>query len=447
MQLPVPLIGGGVPAPIARAIRQPSSPPVSAAAQPELTVDEAVRVAVADNPRLAAALRDVAAARHGVASAGALANPNVVFAPSLTGGVGGGSDTELLFQQPLELNGTRAARRATASAQARRAEAQAVAEMRAVVFTARTAYYELARAREQAALARTLLQTAEELDRLARRQVELGARPAIEQTQTGIEVTRARQQVALAEATVASAEAALNALMNRPPDAPVGAVALPVAAVLSAAALPEPREAARQALAQRAEIASGEAWADALRQEARLARAEGVPDVAPQWRATSVTRGVRQSGFGLAITLPLIDYGSRRGRVRQAEETARAEGDRVEAARLQVQKEVAQALARARAARDVLATYPQGLLDEAERLLRASRIGYEEGRTGLIQLVEAQRTYRQVQGDFIGAQVEYALALAELERASGAFPAAALPDSPSASSAHGPASGGRRRDP
>ncbi|MES2465582.1 MAG: TolC family protein [Armatimonadota bacterium] len=423
-------IGDELAFPTARAVHQPplslSGVSTPAAA---LSMEEAVEAAVANNRRIAAAARDVIAARQGVRSAGALTNPNLLFTPALTGGVGGGSDTEVLVQQPLEINGIRTARRGAASAQSRRAAALAVVELRSVVFAARSAYLEVARAREQSVLARTLFQTAEELDRVARRQVELGTRPAIEQTQTGIEVTRAKQQAALARAAVTSSEAALNSVMNRSPNAPVGTVALPDVAAVFTAPLPDLQDVIRRALAQRTEIAAAEAASDAFRQEARLARAEGIPDIAPQWRAGSVTRGVQQSGFGIGITLPLFDYGSRRGRVRQAEASSRAEGERVEAARVQVQQEAVQALARATAAREVLATYPEGLLDEAARLLRASRVGYEEGRTSIIQLVEAQRTYRQVQNDFITAQVEYALALAEMERAGGSFPTAALPTS------------------
>ena len=59
------------------------------------------------------------------------------------------------------------------------------------------------------------------------------------------------------------------------------------------------------------------------RHQARLARAEGRPDLTPQFRATSVTRGFREIGVGVGISLPFLDYGHRRNRVRQAEEAAK----------------------------------------------------------------------------------------------------------------------------
>jgi len=400
---------------------------------PPLSADEAVQIATRNDPRLAAAAYTVAAARSGTRAADTPTNPELTITPSLTGG-GGGSDTELLLRQPLELNGARAARRDLASARQRAAAAQALVALRDVVFETRVAYAELVRVREQAAVTRDLLQISEALDSAAQKQVEAGARPAIEQTQTAIEVTRARQQATRADAAVTAQEAALNAALNRPPDTPIGPVSL-----LSSATpptLPSLEEATKAALANRAEIPAGTATADTFRQEARLAQSEGIADFAPQFRATRITHGVQQSGFGLGITVPLLDYGSRRNRVRQAKASAQAEDARTEATRVLVRQEAAQALAHARAADTVLAAFidPQtgDILSQARHLLDASRLGYEAGKTGISQLLEAQRTYRQIQNEYIDAEVAAALARAELERATGAVPATSFTTLPTA---------------
>lgn len=385
-----------------------------------LTAEQAVTIAIQNNPRLAAAAREISAAQRGVRAARTLTNPEILFSPGITSV--SGSDEELLIRQPLELNGTRAARAGAAEARLRQSRAEAVVELRNLIFATRAAYYELARAREQAALARDLLAFAQTADRLARRQVELGTRPAIEQTQTGIEALRAQQQVTTAEAQAVTAQAALNTQMGRPPQTAIGPLA-----PLPTTAEPLPAEnAASQALAARAEIAAAEAARDALSQEARQLRAQGLPDLAPQFRAGSVVRRFEDYGVGLTLTIPL-DYGGRRERLRQTEETARAQEDRIAATRNLILQEVEQARVQAHAAETVLRNYRQELLDQAKRLLDANRIGYEEGKTNLLALLEAQRTYRSVQSEAINAQVAYALARAELERATGAANAALLP--------------------
>lgn len=397
--------------------------PVAAWAQssspPPLTIDDAVALAVRNNPRLSAAVREVVAAQSGVRAARARANPEISFAPGFTSG---GSDEEFRVQQPLELNGTRQARTGVARAGLRGTQAKAVVELRDVVFDTKSAYYELARARELHALAGDLLRSAEEFDRVARRQVELGSRPGIDLAQTGIETTRARQQVTLADSQIASARAILNTLLGRAPEEPVGPLSsLPV----TDEALEE--TAARGAApAGRAEIAVEEAARDQFQQEARLARAEGRPDITPLFRADSLTRGGGSSGFGVGITLPLLDFGSRRARIRQAEESARAQEDRIAATRNQVRQEVVQSLVRLRAARTVAESYQQGVLDQVRRLLDASRVGFQEGKTGVVALLEAQRTYRNVQTEYTNALVDAAVARAALERATGAVPPSLL---------------------
>jgi cobalt-zinc-cadmium efflux system outer membrane protein len=394
----------------------------------QLSVEEAVSQAIKNNPRLSAAARQVAAAKFGVRAAGALANPQVSFTPGVTSISGTGE--ELLISQPLELNGARSARTGIATAQLKRTQAEATVELRTLVVETKSAYFELARAQERLSLAKELLSFVEDFDRLAKLQVEAGARPGIELAQTSIEIARARQQLVQAEAGVSTVSAALNALLGRASDSPVSATTIPsfVPKVLNR------DELLSQALQARSEIAVEEAEADSFRQEARLARAEGIPDVAPQIRVGSLLRGVPSPssgngfGVGVAINLPFFDHGSRRNRIRQAEESARAQTDRTAAARNDVRRDVDQALARYRAAEAVLAEFHKGFLDNAKRLLEASQIGFREGKTSILALLEAQRTYRSVQTDYVNAKADSALAFAELERATGAISPTLLPE-------------------
>lgn len=390
---------------------------------PPLTVDEAVTTAVKNNPRLSAAARNVGAARYGVRSARALAGPEILLTPGLSAG---GSDEELLIRQSLEINGTRAARAGVAAAHLRRAQALAVVELRNLIAETKTAFYELARSRELHALESDLLRATEDFDRRIRRLVEEGRRPGIETAQTGIEVARAAQQVAQAAAQVSSAESALNTLMGIP-----AGQSVPVLAPLTFTPFEE-NEASlvRQALSSRAEIAAEDAQREAFRQEARLARAEGRPDLAPQFRAGSLFRGVSGVGLGIGITLPFLDYEARRNRIRQAEELARAQSDRTLAQQNQIRQEVQQALSRVRAAQTILTTYPQGVLPQARRLVEASRISLQEGQPNvtILNLLEAQRTYRNVLTEYTNALVSYAQAHAELERATGEIPERLLPE-------------------
>ncbi len=394
---------------------------------PPLRMEDAVARAIRNNPRLSAAARDVVAAQSGLRSARALTNPSFTFTPGITSVSGSGD--ELVFSQPLELNGTRSARSGVANALLQVTQAEAIVELRNLVFNVKAAYYQLAQARELQALARDSLKVAEEFDRITRRLVEAGRRPGIELSQTGIEAARAQQQVTLADGQVSIALAAHNTLLGLAADSPAGGLTelKPGNDVVDEAAV------LKQALAARAEIRSAEATRASFQQEARLARAQGIPDLAPQVRFGSLVRGVPDAssgngfGIGVGVSLPIFDYGSRRNRIRQSEQAARAQADRITATQNQVRQEVTQAVARLRASQTVAQSYQQGVLDRARRLLDASRTGFQEGQTSIVNVLEAQRTYRAVQTDYINALVNEAQARADLERAAGAVPASMLP--------------------
>jgi cobalt-zinc-cadmium efflux system outer membrane protein len=386
--------------------------------QQPLTLEEAVRITLSQNPNVKALLFDLAAAERGRSSANSWTNLNVTYTPGFTRF---GSDEELLITQPLELNGTRAARSGIASAHLRAVEAESLTELREIVYQTKTAYLQLARAQERKTLAQDLAKIASAVDSSALRQVELGSRPGIERTQTSIELARARQQATLADAEYVFALAELNTMLGRPVE-----TAATLSVLEFAFQAVDESELLRIALQTRGEISLAKANQQSFIQEARLARAEGLPDLTPQFRASSLSRTPRESGFGIGISIPLIDYGSRRNRILQAEESAKAQEQRLSAVQNQVQLDVKQAVARLRASDEVLKSFQSGMLDDARKLLEATKHGFELGGTTLSTYLEAQRTFRSVQLEYIDALVSHHQALAQLERSSGGVPASLL---------------------
>jgi cobalt-zinc-cadmium efflux system outer membrane protein len=178
-----------------------------------------------------------------------------------------------------------------------------------------------------------------------------------------------------------------------------------------------------RALASRSEIALIRARRSIFTQQGRLAKAEGIPDLTPHYRMPSVTREPRDGGFGIGISIPLIDYGSRRNRVRQASASAKAEEMRLVDAENAVRRDVTAAYEKLTASKLVVESFRSGILDDAKRLLDATLTGFRLGGSTILEVLEAQRTYRAVQSDYIAALADHAEALALLERAVGGVPA------------------------
>ena len=417
---PTPPAGQGTlpaAAPASLSATTPGAPPLAVSA------DDVVTLAARQNLGLLASLKDVLAARSGVQSARALSPPTFTIGPALEAG---GTTDGLLFLQPLELNGTRGARTDIAQARLRLSQAQALVQLQSLVYTARAYFYALARAQAALALQQDLLGTAQRFDQIARQQVALGARPGIEQTQTAIEVARARQLVAQAQGEEQAARAALNAYLGRAPLDPVDTSrTLPPSA--TAAPPVDIPTVQQEALDGRAEVAAAQASRDVPVAQASLYRAQGRPDVSPSFRISQITPTYMDAGVGVVITVP-IDYGTRRGEIRQSEQTAQAEADRLAGTQAQVRLDAEQAAVRLNAAQSVLGEYDAGLLADARKVLDAALYGFRAGQTTIIGVLDAQRTYRQVVSDQLNARASVAEARAALDRATGVLPPSLLPE-------------------
>ena len=420
---PVPFPAAAVPNAFGQPL--PAAPPASLQAVTPgavplfLTPDSAVVLAARRSLGSLAALRDVFAARAGVKSAAALSPPVFTIGPALQAG---GTTDGFLFEQPLELNGTRGARTRVARAQLRLAEAQALTTLQALVYTARTDYFLLARAQEQLRLAGEVRRVTEEFNALARRQVALGARPGIEARQAAIEAARARVAEAQAAGEEQAARALLNAYLGRAPLDPILA-SLPEAPAGRAA--PDLALAQQEALAGRGEIAAAEATRDLPLARAALTRAQGRPDLAPEFRISQITPTYMDAGLGVVITVPL-DYGTRRNLARQEDRTAEADGDRVVGTQAQVRAETVQAAGRLFEARAALAEYDGGIVADARAVLDSTRAGFAAGGLTIVEVLNAERTFRQVTNERLGALAQADQAAADFDHAVGAVPPSLL---------------------
>lgn len=367
-----------------------------------------MRRVLATHPRLQAATKEQAAAEEGVRAARAPAPPTFSIAPWI--GSANGTTEEFLFLQPLEVNGARGARSVVAQARREQTAASLELERWALVHAVRVAYDSLAYAQARTALARETLELTRELDRLTRRQVELGTRPGIEATQTRIEVIRAEQAHAQAEGERRAATGALASLMGIPQGE-----SLPALTPLALSVVPPEQTPA--GTAPRPELAVEGANQKRLRGEQQLARTELKADLAFVLRSQNLFHPSYPSDRGAAVQVNLpLDWGARRARVRQLEVATEAQSARQEALVRQLQQEQEAARVRLETAAQTLQTYEADLLERTERLLNASKTGFQAGQTSITAVLEAQRTYKTVLAERLAAAYAYAQARTEWER-------------------------------
>ena len=384
----------------------------TAATAEELSLNQAVESALKNNPTIASGQFSADAAKHAARGARALSNPEISVSPSVIGDAG--SDSAVLFLQPLEMNGSRRVRGEISAYQATAARFDGVVTRRDVVLRVKQTYWDVARAQELVRLNQDNLAHFETLRTGVQKQYDVGTVPGSQLLKTDVEIARARQELAQAQLEHAQAKATMNALLNRPKNQDF-TLADPL--VFSDAAVDRARL-QEAALANRPEIASAQAQAEASRRQVKAAQLIRAPDLAIQARRDTL-KGDGNSGVALAVTLPLIDWGSAKADRKRAESAARSQEKQLEATRTSVFLDVEQAAQLVETSSQIVREYQGGILAKSEELAQMARTGYEKGATSYLEVLEAQRTLRTARTAYYTALADSSKSLAQLEWAIG----------------------------
>lgn len=384
-----------------------------ASAQSVLTLPQALALAEASSPRLASARARLEGAQLGIATASQFPNPEL---ESLTGGVRArvpgiatGRGTSISLAQTVELPAVRASRIRAAEA-GRDGSSFGLAEARLDLFAGvRLAYFEVLQRKAEVQLAIDTEGLLEQIRNRIEVRVKVGEAPKFELTRADAELARARTASNAARLRVAQALAQLRTTVGAPlpeltdvADVKPEDGALPELALLRAEL-----EARHPALLQaRANIARAESRLDnerALRtpQPTLIAGIDRQPET-NQWL------------FGVALPLPL--FNQRQGQIGEARAAIDEARAALEARRIELQGALDVAVRRAEIARQQVAAFDGGLVNQAETALSVADAAYRFGERGFIEVLDAQRVLRQVRSDALAARYELQAALIEIER-------------------------------
>jgi len=123
--------------------------------------------------------------------------------------------------------------------------------------------------------------------------------------------------------------------------------------------------------------------------------------------------------FNTGITLPLKFSNAYKGELKAAQYAIKQADVQYEQVLIQIQLEVKQAYLNYKVAEKQVAQYHSGLLEDAE-IVRAGKVySYKRGETSLLEVLNAQRTYNEVQQQYYQAIFNYAAALIALEHSAG----------------------------
>ena len=396
-----------------------------------LTLDDAIARALAQEPSLRASRSQIDVTRGLREQAGLRPNPAVSFfqqqEPS-----GSDNQTRIELQWPLDLY-RKAGRVGVADREIEVAQHATANRERALAADVRMKYGDVVAAVRTLTVTEQLLAATTRQRTLIASRVEQGAAPPIDRDMLRVEVQRLEADRLIQVGSVDRQLVELKRLLGMPPDASVmlrdslealvrrETAATPAGTEADATKRPDVREA-------EARVQVGDAQIDRARREGRadvslfgmyMRMDAGFPQqgLSPAGALEPIRSVFHYVSLGAMVTLPLQNRNQ--GAVAAAEAERAGATAQLEAARLAAQSEIAAARSRDRHARQALDAYTSDTIALARQNLDVVRQTYELGRGTLLDVLNEQRRYLDVERAYTDALREAYEARQSLRAAMG----------------------------
>ena len=384
------------------------------------TLNQVVQLALLHNPLMNGAEAVLEQTQSQRVSAGAYLNP------SLTASAGRGSirdpsngvsvtERTITVEQPLEWLGKRAARQRAADAGV--AGALAGMEETRVILMAdvKGAFFQLLFSQQDAQLAKENLKTVEDLVKLVSARVSTREAPKFELVKATVELQKSRKDLARADNALLVARARLNTVTGKVMGDrfAIQGTFEPIRTGMDLQALME------QGLNQHPTVRRQQKAVEQAEFTIEQERASRMPNVAV---IGQYHREAGDESFTAGLSVPLPIWYRRQGEIGAAMGMHR----RAQAERLRAQQELEQTITQhfqeVQTAQEQMQVFEQGLLYQAKEALDIAQFSFRHGVASLLEVIDAQRVYRQTLLEYAQARADHSIALTRLERAVGGLP-------------------------
>lgn len=288
-----------------------------------------------------------------------------------------------------------------------------------VILNVKSAYYNLLRACGQQEVAQSAVDvSAKRLENTRSRQ-KAGTVAQFDVTAAETELANLRQQLISAQSRVYIAQSQLNAVMGVDVNCPTQVVLETPPVDIKTVDVPG---AVERAYARRPEIKATQLAVTAGRTTTKLERAALRPSLGVTGTANFNPEPTGFAGekltwhAGLALSMPIWDGGVTKARVEQAQAGSAAARETLQRTRLNIAHEVRAAALNLQDAALRTATTAQAVT-LAEEALRLANVRYQAGIAVSVEVTNAEAQLTQAKFNQVNAGYDYAIALAQLQRA------------------------------
>jgi cobalt-zinc-cadmium efflux system outer membrane protein len=386
-----------------------------------LTLDQSINTALLADPKIRAGLEIINQANADLLTSSLLPNPTYsgdiqllpLVRPFVVTRQGGPPQTDHQIAFPIDwfLFGKRAAAMASAAAGVRVSEADYADLVRTRVTDVAVAFYDLLEARALVALARQDLDNLRRVQAGTEKGLKAGGRSVVDLNRVRLDVLRSEQTLREAETAVIGAMARLRARLGRKDADPAFAVSGTLDAALTAEPLPV-EEALAVAEHNRPDIQSLRLQIARAGSDIRTEQKKACPTVTPLLGYTHQYQ-FRAIGFpdadswmaALSMSLPVFDRNQ--GNIAKAQSVLAQNTHNLETGLADLRAEIVQVVREFQAAHQTAREVADKQLRTATEVRDSITKSFEAGGQTLLDVLDAQRTYRETYRLYITSRAAY----------------------------------------
>jgi len=399
-----------------------------------LTLEQAIGIAVQNNPQLKAVQAKLGMSEADIKSAAARPNPTLMSDNGIA------EDTYRAgIEQTIELGWKRKKRIAVAKAEQAVTQseiAEAVLNLRTDVRRAYTQFY-LSQERQKAY--EEILQNTEKLLEITQKREQAGDIAKLDVLQADITVANAKNDLQTLISQLISARNHLNTLLNQPLETTL-TLTTPSTfpQIISEMPPPEKTESGalkvevqktdfnldrliEMALENRPEIQQNENAQDAARQKLALAKANRIPNLSLTAGPDIVVPGGGENQYNafFIATMELPVWNRQQGPIQKALAEQVQLQQAQSALKNQITLEITNAYNAFFAHQDRVMRYETELFPKAQEIVEKSNRSFEEGKSSILIPLNAQQAYIDTRLGYLQVMVDLQQAISDLERAVG----------------------------
>jgi cobalt-zinc-cadmium efflux system outer membrane protein len=390
---------------------------ISVIASPNFTLQDLIDIAKRENPILDVLKAKEDAARSSVVTAESYLNPEIEFGtgpsrfrtPNSTANQR--RNYGVTISQPLEFPNVRGAKKAVAESRVNYASSVTEATMINLSLQIKKAFYDVLQNEAVLKIAEGDRDALKNIREKVALRVEVGEAPRYELIKADTELVAAQRDADAALLRISESKFYLRGLVSKSLTASFGLIgSLPPSDInLNADLL-------KNEITKSPKLKQIKASADIAENRLRLEEKLINPGLTLN---TGVDQDPEITSYRFGISIPIPIWNQRQGQIGEAAAGYRELQAQYTDQELALRRDIESAFQRYLIAQQQVKTFESGLLDQAESVLKVAESAYRYGERGILEYLDAQRTFRLVRKDYLASKYDYVVAILEIEQLLG----------------------------